>query len=63
MEAFIYDKYGPPQTLRISRGSRNAPPRTPVHRRYFPGMCYVPFPFPVQGQPSDPGTFLQVPPG
>jgi len=31
--------------LAISRGSRNAPPRTPGHGRHFPGMLLSPSPF------------------
>jgi hypothetical protein len=33
------------QLLAISRGSRNAPSRTPGHGRYFPGMLLSPSPF------------------
>src|SRR5215469_8414080 len=34
------------RNLAISRGSRNAPPRTPGHGRYFPGMLLSPSGFP-----------------
>jgi hypothetical protein len=34
------------QLLAISRGSRNAPSRTPGHGRYFPGMLLSPSGFP-----------------